>query len=305
MQTRFLTPLLILPVALLADPQGGAEPWPTDPVATIKLLETRLEQADATVLWDQLPASYQRDVEGLVDLFADEMDPQVWTAIVGLVGSVGELLEEQRGLIIEMVESEQDMGELTPEETGAAMDAVARMLKGFATGPFGTLEKMKAADLRSMLGDSTGWLLEQAIESGDTFGDTGMKLDPTQPIIVELAQREGDRATVHVGTTRDELEPLELRLVESKWVLADLADDWETEMASAREGMTGMFGPDSAVSTSALVQLIGTAQGVIDDLTVAETIEEFEQSAQMGMFTLMGAAMGSGLGEALMDEGSR
>ncbi|MEO0652080.1 MAG: hypothetical protein AAFZ65_15510, partial [Planctomycetota bacterium] len=89
MQTRFLTPLLILPAAYLAAPQGGQEAWPTKPVETIKHLERRLESGDGTVLWDQLPPSYQRDVDQLVDLFADEMDPDVWKAIVGLVGSLG------------------------------------------------------------------------------------------------------------------------------------------------------------------------------------------------------------------------
>ncbi|MEO0652366.1 MAG: hypothetical protein AAFZ65_16960, partial [Planctomycetota bacterium] len=170
-------------------------------------------------------------------------------------------------------------------------------------GPFGTLEKLKAADLRRVVGDCTGWILKQSVESGEDFGDLGITLDPSTPILVELVKQEGDRATVRVGASRDQLETIELRQVESKWVFAEMADTWDDEMAKAREGMTGMFSPESPVSASTLIQLIGSAQGVIDDLTVADSREEFEMSARMGMFTLMGAAFGSGLGEALMGEG--
>ena len=69
-----------LPLAKAAD--DGPESLITTPIQA-------LEDNNPSLLWDMLPASYQKDLNGLVQSFAKEMDAELWDAAFDLAGSVG------------------------------------------------------------------------------------------------------------------------------------------------------------------------------------------------------------------------
>ena len=92
-----------LPLAKAAE--EGPESFVTTPLKA-------LEEKNPKLIWDMLPASYQKDLNGLVQTFAKEMDAELWDAGFELVGGIGELLTEKKELIAEMLSEMDESGEV-------------------------------------------------------------------------------------------------------------------------------------------------------------------------------------------------
>ena len=74
---------------IVAPPSSTAQDAPESVVSTpIKALEEK----NPKLLWDMLPASYQSDINELVQEFGKNMDAQLWTAGVEFLGETGKLL---------------------------------------------------------------------------------------------------------------------------------------------------------------------------------------------------------------------
>ena len=96
---RFTGLLARQPSGSSSPPSSTAQDGPESVVSTpIKALEEK----NPKLIWNMLPASYQSDINELVQEFAKNMDAQLWTAGVEFLGETGKLLEAQKGLLAKM-----------------------------------------------------------------------------------------------------------------------------------------------------------------------------------------------------------
>ena len=127
---------------IVAPPSSTAQDGPESVVSTpIKALEEK----NPKLLWDMLPASYQSDINELVQEFAKNMDAQLWTAGVEFLSETGKLLEAQKGLLAKMgAESDPTMN---GKEAEQGMEMFAKAIKKLVDSDLGSLNKMKSIDL--------------------------------------------------------------------------------------------------------------------------------------------------------------
>ena len=77
-----------LPLAKAAE--EGPESLITAPIKA-------LEENNPKLIWDMLPASYQKDLNGLVQAFAKEMDAELWDAGLGVGGRHRRAAPDEKG----------------------------------------------------------------------------------------------------------------------------------------------------------------------------------------------------------------
>ena len=239
-----------LPLAKAAE--EGPESLITAPIKA-------LEENNPKLIWDMLPASYQKDLNGLVQTFANEMDAELWDAAFNLAGSVGELLRTKKDLVAEsltgMAEGLDTLNFEGPDGEDMSMpmmimglEMIGTMLEKFAKSELGSLAKLKTVDLGNVadtLGSDIMTLFDDAEDSvggNDTWG-----LKTLQDIKVEVVSEDGNNATIKVSglpETREFLSSTTFRGTEDsigEWIdsLPDLQDMGEIPFANFSEFENG------------------------------------------------------------------
>ena len=85
--TRLPGLLTAIAVGLIASPSTKEEERGPECLVTTPI--KALEEKNPKLLWDMLPASYQSDINELVQEFAKNMDAQLWTAGVEFLSETG------------------------------------------------------------------------------------------------------------------------------------------------------------------------------------------------------------------------
>ncbi|HIL73330.1 MAG TPA: hypothetical protein EYG44_03800 [Verrucomicrobia bacterium] len=309
-----------LPLAKAAE--GGPESFVTAPIKA-------LEEKNPRLIWDILPASYQKDLNGLVQTFAKEMDAQLWDAGFELVGGIGEVLRTKKELIAGMLSEMDETGEIPLSEITSGIEMAGTLLDKLAKSDLGSLDKLRTVDLGNVA-DTFGRDLMKLIEDSakaageaDPFG-----LETLRGINVEVVSEDGDSATVKVSGMPEALDfgaltelpgglppglpglpdlgelpfadftdfengELELVKVEGKWIPKEIADGWEGAMSDAKEGMSGvgeMADEDKQMALGA----INAINGGLASVKKAKTPEQFQMAL---MQAAMGVMMGAGGGD--------
>ena len=302
--------------------EEGPESFVTTPLKA-------LEEKNPKLIWDMLPASYQKDLNGLVQAFAKEMDAELWDAGAGLLGGIGELLRTKKDLIAGMLSEMDEAGEIPLSEITSGLEMAGTLLDKLAKSDLGSLNKLRTVDLGNVA-DTFGRDMMKLIEDSakaageaDPFG-----LETLRGIKVEVVSEDGSNATIKVSglpeafdfgsltelpgglppglpglPDLDELPfadftdfengELEVEKVEGKWVPKEIADAWEDAISAAREEMGGvgeMAGEDKQMALGVIKALNGSLAGI----KKAKTPEQFQMAL---MQATMGVMMGAGGGD--------
>ena len=312
-----------LPLAKAAE--EGPESFVTTPLKA-------LEEKNPKLIWDMLPASYQNDLNGLVQTFAKEMDAELWDAGFELVGGIGELLTEKKELIAEMLSEMDESGEVPMSVITSGLEMAGTLLDKLTKSDLGSLNKLRTVDLGNVA-DTFGRDLMKLIEDSakaageaDPFG-----LEMLRGIKVEVVSEDGNSATIKVSGlpeasdfgaltglpsalppglpglpdlgelpfadfTDFENGELEVVKIEGKWIPKEIADGWEDAMSDAKGGMSGV-GEMADEDKQMALGVIKAINGSLTGIKKAKTPEQFQMALmQAAMGAMMGAG-GGGFGE--------
>ena len=192
-----------LPLAKAAE--EGPESLITAPIQA-------LEENNPKLIWEMLPASYQKDLNGLVQAFAKEMDAELWDAGFELAGSIGELLRTKKDLVAGAISQIgfDDLDLISGEVTIGADGPTPELISGLETA--GTLlEKLREERPRhnGQTQNHRPWPSRRYAWQGydyahGGFGEGGGETDPfglelLRGIKVEVVSEDGDNATIKVS----------------------------------------------------------------------------------------------------------
>ena len=192
-----------LPLAKAAE--EGPESLITAPIQA-------LEENNPKLIWEMLPASYQKDLNGLVQAFAKEMDAELWDAGFELAGSIGELLRTKKDLVagaisqigfddLDLISGEVTIGADGPTpEFISGLETAGTLLEKLAKSDLGTMAKLKTIDLGQVadtLGRDMITLMEDSAKAAGETDPFGLEL--LRGIKVEVVSEDGDNATIKVS----------------------------------------------------------------------------------------------------------
>lgn len=264
---------------------------PGGPEQTVAEALRALAEVRPLVLWKDLPASYQKDLQALASDFGNKMDPDVWHRQFALLKKGVAILREKKALVL---------GKL--RQTGVEARAAAQysamldILHAVVNSDLSNLNTFKNGDVEKLISGPMTELLRNLIEiakSGDSFAleGGGMRLsdwpDKVRRSRVTVLRSEGNQATVAidwVGAGRTEVV---LVKIEGKWIPKPLADTWTANVKQAREAMTAMWA-NFLKDKAKMLQRLDTLDKKLDQLSAAKTQFEFD----LALVEVMKAGMG-------------
>ena len=295
---RFI--LLMLPVVMISGCGDSGTPEspeaPETAQATLERLVSETKKGNAAVVWETLPATYQTDVNQLVQGFGNNMDQKSWNAIIDIVKQVHELLDKQAKFIANSKMATEAGSDQDPADTEKNIKSVATLLKALLD-QVDSLEKLKTFDGEKFFAGGGTTILKQAIGLMDVIKDSGAPgvdlsaLDAE--MTVETEKSDAETATLKVTVNGESQEEVWV-LHEGKWIPQEMVTDWPTMMNGANGALASL--PQESAPIAAQLGLFGPMiKTALKPLQDAKTQEEFDAAMEQvkGMASMI-PGFGSG-----------
>ncbi len=282
-----ISPLI---VALLLFVSALAALGRDTPDAAVKTVVSELKKNRPQVLWQALPGSYQADISGLVQEFANQMQDSLWDHTLATFSKVVRVLVEKKQFLLDYPMVRVQLSKSPNEE--AVYDEVVALLDTLISSDLSSLDRLRSFDGDRFLSTTGSQIMAQISYLEALAPEEAETLNKLRTMSVTLIQSKGDRAWLLVETPDEEPQEVEFILVEGKWVLAAMAEAWDTMINLAREHLN-LVAVDPQ-QTAQLSLVLAMLDGGLEVLLAAETSEQFQTSLQ----GFIGLAMMSALSTA-------
>lgn len=215
-------------------------------------------------LWDALPASYQKDVQGLITEFASKMDAEVYDKAMGVAAKGVKVMKDKKDLILGLMDS--PMGGALPMPKDQIKNNFSGIVDSFGAlmdSDIKTISSLKGMDVRKFLDKTGSKLMSQGMNMAK--GQMPVKFED---IKVEKGGAEGMVKITVAGKT----EELKFVQVEGKWIPEPMSKMWKAGIEEAKKNM-GDLG-DIAKNKDMVLKQLDQADKMLDALSKAEKPED-------------------------------
>lgn len=267
-------------VALASPADAGL---PDSPDGTVSAVIQSLADRHPEILWQALPPGYQQDISDVTHAAAEKMDPELWDAIFRIGTKVSGVLRDKKEFFLNssMMNAAGEEKVRVEENWDTAVSA----LDNFFTSEFSNLETFKTMDWERFLSTTGVELMDRIAELDAQKGEEDVEemIAKLRATTVETVSQEGDKATVRISAPDEDPEEVPLTRVEGRWVPSDMADDWDSNMAEAKENIANLTEEQMAQAKMQAMMVMGMADAAIDQIAATTTQDEFDQALQ-GLF---------------------
>lgn len=258
--------------------------------ASMRQLVEGMQQGQLIVAWNALPASYQKDVNELVQSFGNKMDPDAWAQVTSILKTVHKLLVDKHDFIVNhpAVGAGKD-----PAATAEGVQQIAGLLNTVVENA-SNLDALKTFDGAQFASVTGSKLVEQILALSKLApGSEAGPASPFDGIQFETVTSTDSTATLKITRPDGQTETQEFVKHEGKWLPQDLVADWSGNMQQARDAVMKL--PEQADKIKGQAMMMGgMVSGLLSPLQSAETQEQFNAAAgnlmaSAGMF--MGGSM--------------
>ncbi len=269
---------------------GAVQAGPSEDTAEATMLHLMdgLKNGQPVVVWNSLPDSYQKDINGLVQSFGSNMDPDVWKQSIDLITTVHKLLVD-KGEFIGNYPMIAEGG--NSDAAKKAIPQIAGLLKTVIDGA-SDLEALKSFDGATFMTTTGASLVGQldaisSLSPNPTGGPSG--LAALSSIKVETIESSADSATLKITGPDGQEKSEEFVKVEGKWLPKEMTVSWTEQIAAAKDALAKLPEQSGAMKGQ-MMMVSGMAGGMLAPLQSAETQEQFNAAMDgltqgaMGMF---------------------
>jgi hypothetical protein len=284
--------ILLLPVLAFGVFGCGdsAPPIPDSPDGTVKAVTEGLASNRPDVVWNAMPASYQKDVNDLVRLFASKMDAELYDRTFSVARKAVGVLRDKKDFILNhpMVGM---MAGVDKDKASKDWGAVVGLLETLVQSDLSSLGKLKSLDVGAFLGGTGVKLMQQiekvaALQEENAF-EKNFK-SKMKGVKAEVVSTEGGKTVLRLTAPGEKPEEIPFVKVEGRWVPEEMTRDWKKMIGEAKEqieGMTGeLVGPDRDKFLS-MMKNVETSLGKLAD---AKDQGQFNMELGKLMGTFMG-----------------
>ena len=207
-----------------------------------------------------LPESYQADVESIVHLFAEKMDPELWSKCFELLTKVANVMKTNKSLILNLDILKQQAARI--DSIKPHWDGIAAGIYDLATSEVADVENLKHCDMKRLLVSASGLLNGMPLPK---FGDVSVTTVTSDAETATLSYRESKNA---------ESKEVEFVKVQGKWLPKSLANGWSAGIEGIKSRLASLPGLIAVVKPQAMQQFEVVA-GSLDKMQQAKTGEEF------------------------------
>lgn len=261
------------------------------PDATVKEFSEALKAGDVSRIAALLPASYQKDVAGLVHEFAGRMDNELWNEIRGFVGNASGAVGTKAQLLGELIPEGQKLTVQEKAKRAKVVEELFGAIGAVAKSEVTTLARLKTTDLPTLATNlkALSGKLPEALAA--------MNPDEKVPDIELIKSTKLEDGKYEVSFKIDDDEDTEkLTQVEGRWVPVEMADEWANGIKEAKEALTKLdfTSPEGQAQKAQMLQFIKILGPVVTQLEKAQTKADIEALGASVLMPLM--MMGGSLG---------
>lgn len=265
----------------------------TSPDQTVLTVAKGLADNKPVVIWEALPASYQKDVHDVLHGAMAKIDPELYDQSMGMVQRIAKILKDKKQFILAhpMMASMPNKAEVEKQ-----WDPMVGMFDTILASDFGTHAKAKSINLGAFLDKTGAKVMADVTKTAKLAGDDDVtnefvkEIEKLKTMKASVVKQEGDKATVKIEATGQEAEEVEFTLVEGKWLPTELVAGWSDMIAQAKAEIANMNDEDMKKAKQMAIPMFGMFGGILGTLENAKTQEEFN-TAVNGIMQMMGAGV--------------
>jgi len=267
---------------------------PEAPDAAIQKVIREFAQGNGGILWQAMPASYQSDVNSLVQLAGSKFDAELYDQSCALISRLGDVAEKQQAFIFNSALAKSSEGEKAQFQQ--ALPAVVGILKTLTTSDLASSAGLLAFDGQQFF-DSTVSKIATHANGLSKLSEQAVGLSDYIAVVVSVIEGSDTEATLQIGIPNQSAETTRFSKVEGRWVPAEMAAEWAAEIAGAQAKLEAMSVESMAAKKPQVMGVLTMIDGVLAQIEAAETQAQFDQAVQGAMMPLMGLMMmGQGMG---------
>jgi hypothetical protein len=240
-----------------------------------------LEQGNLAEAYDFLPPSYQADIDGLIHEFANRMDPEIWSRLIGTTRKTIDVLKTKKELILDL-DLFRNRPEVEPYRK--SWDSSLEILSHLSHSDAAELASLKKVTARSLLPGKASATPQQFDAIGLALGANLAR--QFAGVTVTPVRTEGTEETIAIRGPTDE-EPSEVVYVkhDGRWLPKSLVDHWDEGIKTDRVWLEKL--PDRIkVVKPQILEALSQADEILDQLLAAGNRERFEQAAGPAILSL-------------------
>lgn len=284
--------------ALFMTACGGSEEIPAEmtdvtipdaPDAAIEMIAQELADRNGGILWEAMPASYQGDLNSIAQLAGTKIDAELYNRSFALIGRLADVADKQKTFILNTeLRGKQPAEQIARIE--AAWPSIIGFVKSICGSAIASAEGLQSFDGQSFFETTVSSLL------GYTGGiaSVGGEKDPFEFGTIQLVESNENTAVLELVSPDGIAQSEEFTKVEGRWVPTEMASEWVTTMAEAKAKLEAISLEEIAKNKPQFIGIMTMVEGILTQLEVAETQEQFDQALQGAMMPLMGLMMMQG-----------
>ncbi|MBN2802559.1 MAG: hypothetical protein JXR91_05660 [Deltaproteobacteria bacterium] len=258
---------------------------PEAPAELVKAIFKELDNQDPRIVWKALPASYQKDINGLVSNFAQKMDKDLWNKGFVIFSKITDVAKDKKDFIMgnEMVKQQikvQDKQNMVKGWDGAVV-----ALKFLATCELSKLENLTSFDGAKFLDSMMAGVAKIDKKDLDMIKELTMayaadektKDSKLSDIKVEEVKADGKSATLKITAPGEEPQNIDFVLLEGRWVPAEITREWAKMIEEAKGGIAQVSGDEMTKNKPQILAMMAAVESGVDQLLNAKTQKEFDQ----------------------------
>ncbi len=245
-----------------------------------KTLQT-LEQGNLAEAYDFLPPSYQADIDGLIHEFANRMDPEVWSRLIGTARKTINVLKTKKELILDL-DLFRNRPEVEPYRK--SWDSSLEILSHLSNSDAAELASLKNVTARSLLPGKASATPQQFDAIGLALGANLAR--QFAGVTVTPVRTDGTEEVIAIRGPTDE-EPAEVAYVkhDGRWLPKSLVDHWDEGIKADRVWLEKLPARIKVVKPQ-ILEALSQADEILDQLAAASNREQFEQAAGPAILSL-------------------
>ncbi|MFW6217445.1 MAG: hypothetical protein ACOC4K_00470 [Verrucomicrobiota bacterium] len=281
-----------------SDAREGPAGIPEAPDAAIQTVAREFGGGNTGILWQAMPASYQSDVNGIVQLAGGKFDAEIYNKSFELIARIGEVAKQQTTFLL----NNQFLAQQPEEERAdleAAIPALADLLTTISNSEIASVEGLQAFDGQDFFENTLAKLSDDIAELSKLSEEEVPSMADLKDVTVSVVEQADGTATLELSMPGEEPQTEVFTQVEGRWVPQEIAAEWAMSMAEAQANLEAITPEEIAAQKPQIMGVLTMFEGVLNQLEAAETQEQFDQALQGAMMPIMGLMMmgqGGGMG---------
>ncbi|MEM7165560.1 MAG: hypothetical protein AAF581_08850 [Planctomycetota bacterium] len=258
-------------VTCACDRAGGP---PAPPEALVQALGNAAEWCQLEPLWQVLPSQYQRDVEELRQLFAAQLDEELWAQGVTLASTFRAAAARQLPVIQRWLAASIPVTDDGPKSIDETLAAVERLV---TEGELSSLARFKTTRMATLL-EVAGMIIGVAVldRMKEHAPDVVERLKAFANCETTVLHANNDRVLMRVVYKESPPEELSFVKIDDAWMLKEFADQWPRFMEVSRQTI-------AQIDLAAGKRLLSLLNKVVADMSTLEDPARIEAALERGL----------------------